>query len=128
MDIGPNTNAYLKKIKECINIHGDVAEFGVYKGKNSYHYASLLESIDNNKKLHLFDSFSGFPDNSDGVDNIFKDTSLNIVKNTLSKFKNVVIHDGFFEDTFKKCDNLKLCCSIIDCDLYDSYKICLDFH
>ena len=45
--------------KEGRELEGDVAEFGVYKGRSLLGTALILESINQHKKVYGFDSFSG---------------------------------------------------------------------
>ena len=40
---------------------------------------------------------------------------------------NIIFVQGSFEDTIKKFMNTSIFCSNIDCDLYNSYEICLPF-
>ena len=49
----------LDSLKKTSILEGDVCEFGVAQGKTSKLIASFLKK--NNKKLYLFDSFSGLP-------------------------------------------------------------------
>lgn len=123
---GPNTDSYLSKMLESCNLKGNIAECGVYKGYNTYYYCDLLKSFPD-KTLHAFDSFSGFPDNNDNVENKFCDTSFDLVANLLSNFNNVQLHKGLFKDTLNSVDSEIFCCVILDCDLYESYKDCLLF-
>jgi O-methyltransferase len=128
MEKQPNTDAYLWQIKSVLNVDGNIAECGVYKGHNSFHYATLLKEVPD-KILFEFDTFCGFPkDSEDDVDlNRFDDTSLQEVTTLLSPFPNVVIHPGKFEDTLPIVKSENFCCVILDCDLYESYITCLDF-
>ena len=85
------------------NIEGDFAEVGVYKG----HTARLIHKYAPERKLHLFDTFEGFPDQSIKADKkevnnvvskkLFVDTSLDNVKKTItSSNDNVRFYQGFF--------------------------------
>lgn len=47
--------------KYAKEIHGDIFEFGVYKGNGLISMALLLSELGVNKKIYAFDSFSGFP-------------------------------------------------------------------
>ena len=71
------------------DIQGDFAELGVYKGET----AKIFHSIDKTRKLHLFDTFSGFekddlePETGEAAtykSKNFADTSLKKVKDILS--------------------------------------------
>ena len=126
---GPNTLAYLSQIEATLSVEGDVAECGVYRGENTYHYANYLTSMNSNKRLFGLDSFEGLP--RETIENAdltrFDDVELVNVKKTLSGFKNTTLVPGYFRDTLAGlCENL-FSCVIIDCDIYESYKTCLNF-
>jgi O-methyltransferase len=125
----PNTIAYLRQMKSVLDIEGSIAECGVYKGDNTFHYAMLLKNNSSCKKLFAFDTFKGFP--KDSKDNVnltrFDDSSLKEVEKLLSGFANVIIHAGLFEDTLPLVESESFCCVILDCDLYESYVTCLNF-
>jgi hypothetical protein len=125
----PNIEAYIGQICQILNIPGDIAECGVYKGYSTYHYAQCLQKNHSNKTLIGFDSFCGFPsDVKDDVDlNKFSDVDFENVQNLLLEFNNVVLCKGFYKDTLLKFEDNKFACVILDCDLYQSYKECLTF-
>lgn len=124
----PNTDTYIEQIKNTLSIPGDIAECGVYKGYNTYHYSNTLFKSDSDKILYAFDSFEGFPKNAiDNVDmNKFNDVVFNEVENILSQ-SNIVICKGFFDKTLPKYSDHIFSCVILDCDLYKSYIECLSF-
>jgi hypothetical protein len=106
---------------------GDVAEVGVYKGGS----AKIISKICPNKKIHLFDTFSGMPQETTGVDlhkkGEFSDTSLDLVKTFLADCVNVVFHPGFFPATAATLNNAKFCFVHVDADIYPSVKSSLEF-
>lgn len=112
-----------------MHLDGDVAECGVYRGDNTYHYANYLESMNSDKKLFALDSFCGLPKTSIEVADLtrFDHTSLQMVCDKLALFKNVEIIPGYFDKTLPELSMLSFSCVIIDCDLYESYKTCLEF-
>ena len=113
------------------NINGNMAELGVYKGD----FAQYLNRYLPNKKLYLFDTFSGF-----GKDVIeksteigirekkcsFDDTSVAEVLNKMSNIENVVVKKGFFPGTAKDVDE-KFCLVSIDADLYEPILAGLEY-
>jgi len=61
---------------------------------------------------------------------LFKDNSLQIVQNKLKLAKvsnQVKLEKGFFNDTLPSYSSNKFCFVHIDCDLYEPYKVCLEF-
>jgi|GEM_PF-6966980 len=75
--IGPEKLPVLRDcVMETKSLHGDLAEFGVWKGGT----ARLIRHFDNKSPLHLFDTFEGIPetDTFEGghVQGDFDDTSL----------------------------------------------------
>ncbi len=125
----PNTDAYIQQIIETLDIPGDVAECGVYKGQNTFFFSQTLLDNGSEKTLHAFDSFCGFPqDSKDGVDlKKFSDVKFEDVFEFLSQRENVSIHKGYFDEVLPSFGDLVFSCVILDCDLYDSYKTCLEF-
>jgi hypothetical protein len=125
----PNTLAYLGQIESVLDLPGDIAECGVYKGYNTFHYANYLKSMGSQKEILGFDSFSGLPKDSIEPADLtrFDDTDLSLVRELLEPFDRVHLVPGFFVDTFKEFSSRKFSCVILDCDIYESYKTCLDF-
>jgi len=127
---GPNTFSYMNQISKSLHLDGDVAEFGVFKGDNSWHYAKLMMYEKTGKKLHLFDSFGGFPrEVLDECDlSRFDDTDLGRVKEVMEPFDFVDFHTGMFKESIPLMGNdQKFCAVILDCDLYQSYLDCLNY-
>lgn len=92
------------------HIEGNVAECGGYRGD----LAKFINKYFPDRKLYLFDTFEGFDHEdldyeienlSEGFnacffnEDIFKDTSVDIVKRKMSKVENVMIKNGFFPET-----------------------------
>lgn len=130
IDHGPNTFAYMNQISKSLHLDGDVAEFGVFRGNNAWHYAKLMMHEKANKKLHLFDTFEGFPrDVLDDCDiTRFDEADLDSVKRVMSPYDFIDFHVGMFnESTLKLDEDQKFCAVILDCDLYQSYLDCLNY-
>jgi len=83
------------------------------------------------KSVHLFDTFSGMPAETRGIDfhkkGDFADTSLDSVKTFLNDCSSVIFHPGFFPDTAAAIKDKKFCLVYIDVDIYQSVKDCLEF-
>ena len=110
------------------NLPGEAAEVGVYKGGSAYLISSQLQ----NKKIHLFDTFEGLP--NDGEDQLaneptegwLDDTSVDEVKSFVLKSgipeKNLIIHRGYFpKDTLDQVPKSTTFCLVhLDTDRYKS--------
>ena len=105
---------------------GDLSEVGVYKGGT----AKLIAKTCSNKTIHLFDTFSGLPQEDPNIDvhhrGDFSDINLEGVQAFLKDCTNVVYHPGFFPDTAKGMTG-NFCLVHVDVDLYQSVKDCLEF-
>jgi O-methyltransferase len=114
-------------IKKTLQIDGDIAEVGVFKGGS----AKIICEVKENKKLHLFDTFKGLPPTNSRYDTltegIMHETSLEQVKNYLSGYKNVYFYQGIFPDTAKKLTNTQFSFVNLDVDIYESTKKSLEF-
>ena len=114
------------------NISGAYAELGVYKGET----AKILHALDENRKLYLFDSFTGFEPKDLEAETgeaatykqkDFADTSLKKVKEYLNGNENIVFRNGHFPETAKGLENEIFSLVNIDADLYNPTKDGLEF-
>lgn len=104
------------------NVIGSMAELGVYKGEFSKKMNFLLPD----RKLYLFDTFSGFDERdiktgelTKGEDqSLFDNTRTEIVLNKMADRNMCVIKQGYFPDTFELKDE-KFCLVSLDADLYN---------
>ena len=112
-------------VKTQTSLEGDLAEVGVYQGGS----AKLICEIKKDKKLYLFDTFTGLPDVSNDdthfgqkhwYDNEFSNTSVESIKNLLKKYSNVHIIKGKFPESGKEIINKNFCFVHLDVDLYKS--------
>lgn len=115
--------------RQAKNIPGDVAEVGVYKGGTAKLLAKAFEPTD--KKIHLFDTFSGMPRTNPNKDihkaGDFSDTLFEDVKKYLQDCKNVSFYKGLFPDTAEPVENTAFCLVHIDVDIYKSVADCCNF-
>ncbi len=116
-------------VKQTIHIPGDVAEVGVYKGGTARLLSETLSSA--NKKVHLFDTFTGMPP-TDPLKDIhtegdFGDTSLATVKSYLQDCNNVHYHAGVFPYTAAGLEGNFFSFVHIDADIYKSVLHALTF-
>lgn len=114
----------LKKIEKQ-QIPGDIAEFGVYKGDT----AKLMHQMLPDRKIFLFDSFSGLPhqvikEDCDGTIRPqtvkFDNTSPQQVLKYINGNENIVLKEGVFPETTKGLENNFFAFVHIDADLYQS--------
>lgn len=143
----PPTEAYsiLEALAKCINLQGDVCEFGVAEGDTSALIAN--EIMHSNKRLHLFDSFEGLPrptEKDELIDDIFELGSMGAYEGKMSfpeasvrkrlhligfpKSK-TVIHKGFIEKTISNSALLpkKISVAYVDFDFYEPIVVALNF-
>lgn len=129
---------YLVALSELMhrkNIHGDVAECGVYRGW----FSSIINECFPDEKLWLFDTFSGFDQRdvlidtnpaikaiSDGQFDRFSVTSEDVVKLRCAHRNNLIIRKGYVPDTFEGIDT-KFCFVNLDMDLYAPQLAALRF-
>nr|MBP3723991.1 class I SAM-dependent methyltransferase [Campylobacter sp.] len=117
----------IAQIKER-KISGNVAELGVYKGD----FACFLNAQLNDRKIYLFDTFSGFDQNDldtneiCGDENVFKDTSVSYVLSRMPFKNNIIIKKGYFPDTAKDLED-EFCFVSLDADLYKPIYFGLDY-
>lgn len=103
-----------------------IAEVGVYKGGT----AQTLCHAAPNAAVHLFDTFTGLPEETPGVDihkaGQFADTDLAKVKRRLSPYTNALFHVGIFpDDTAGDVEGERFSLVHLDVDQYASNLACL---
>lgn len=132
--IGRNQIHQISKFKQIYNIwsniyldnlEGDYIEFGIFRGKSLLHSFKTYKSIfkKGNVKFHGLDSFDGFPvENHDFYTNINFQSSNLKVERFFSKYSQIKIHSGFFNETLKASElqDSKFSFAFIDCDIYES--------
>lgn len=119
-------------LRKCIslmkerNVQGDMAEVGVYTGE----FSKLFNRYFPDRKLYLFDTFTGFDPRRDTVNEVdvdnFKDTSVDIVLSKMKAPEKCIIRKGYFPDTATDIDGLFSLVSL-DCDLYTPILAGLEF-
>ncbi len=106
------------------NIDGDVAEVGVFRGE----FATLINQAFPERKLHLFDTFSGFTKEDIAIEQQFglshakvgdfSETAEEMVCGIMPQPENIVLHKGYFPDTFAGCEDYTFAFVSLDVDLY----------
>jgi len=113
-------------MRESAKVDGAIAECGVWRGRTLVAMALYLKQKGSSKTLWGFDSFEGF-DEAVPVD--FKNSSLALVQQIAAIFRlsSVRIVPGQFRESFVAIESCRFSFAHIDCDVYDSYRECLDF-
>ena len=113
---------FLKEIiKITLNVPGDTAECGVYKGASSRLICQSTKG--RGKRHHLFDAFSGLskPRAEDG--SYWSEGDLVVGSqeaiDNLSDFDFVELHQGWIPSRFEEVANSRFCFVHIDVDLFE---------
>lgn len=119
------------------NIPGDVVEFGVYDGGWIEHLYASLENYSLDKRIFGFDSFQGLPrpNPADDLDCWVEGQYCVDYKTVYEKLRcgdrqQIVLIPGWFKDSITSAiasQIHQICYCRIDCDLYESAKVALDF-
>lgn len=136
-----NVGLVLDLLARTLAVPGDVAECGVYRGSTLVPIA-LETRRTTRRRVFGFDSFQGFDDTvaidvalggqSDGTRRLhgFDDTSLGLVQRKLQWLgleSTATLVPGYFADTLARFGDRRFAFVHLDCDLYQSYKDCLEF-
>lgn len=121
----------LSLMRHALNLQGDFAEMGVFKGGTALLAARVLTEAQDGRPLHLFDSFEGMPETSAGepyVRGDFGQTSAAVVRSLVSQTQaNAHLHVGFIPDTFRGLEIPQFAFAHIDVDLYQSVLDCVEY-
>jgi O-methyltransferase len=103
-------------------VSGDLAEVGVWRGATSMFLHSQMPE----RPLYLFDTFAGFPGESD-ADSRFRDTSVDVVRRRIGDNSNVVLGVGTFPDTTVGMESERFAFVSLDADKYAPTLAGLEF-
>jgi hypothetical protein len=112
-------------------IEGHFAELGVWKGNSAAILAHFASSA--NRKLFLFDTFSGFDKrdlvgHDDDKPPEFADTSVDYVQQTVGHPELTTYIKGYFpESIIDEARQARFALVHLDCDLYEPMKAALEF-
>jgi hypothetical protein len=123
------------------NIEGDIVECGVGRGVSIFKMGKIATILEMKKNIYGYDSFEGFPE-PNIKDHSFRnpkrgdwsDTSIKHVEDHFSESRilkdffneRVSLVKGFFERTLPISSHKDIAFLHLDCDLYDSYRTCLN--
>lgn len=111
-------------------VPGNIAEFGSFKGHSGYLISRILEHLQSDKTLFMFDMFENFPQEEVGVDRFWSGThavDFNEVKKKFADRQNVRLVKGDFSQTLPQTDTGPLALAYIDCDSYRATKYLLEY-
>ena len=129
----------LHMTKSVLELEGDIAECGVYRGGTLIPLGLYLAQNNIKKKIFGFDSFAGFGDQArlDPIEQAYvrrygscTDTSCEFVQakiDQLNLSRQIVLIEGYFDTSLNAVKDKRFCFLHLDCDLYESYKVCLNF-
>lgn len=141
-ECGSNIKIILKLLGSVAGLPGDVAECGVYQGATLIPAGMYLHQNKIPKEVFGCDSFEGFDEAVlseialGGSDEPHKkvggfgDTSYLLIQEKVRRLglqERVHLLKGFFRETLHELGDRRFCFVHLDCDLYDSYKTCLEF-
>lgn len=116
--------------RQACYLAGDFWECGVYKGGTAMMFAQVLSTF-TDRRLCLFDTFTGMPDTDPGHDyhrkGDFADTSLSEVKARVGDTPNIVYYAGFIPESFQGLEQTRIAFAHVDVDIYRSVNECCDF-
>jgi O-methyltransferase len=107
-------------------IPGAFAEVGVWRGETS----AFLHRLAPDRRLYLFDTFSGFPEQDlpPGVsDTRFRDTSQSAVRRSVGPSPNVLLRIGYVPATLAGLEDEAFAFVLLDLDLRDPTRASLEF-
>lgn len=116
----------LRRIDED-HVSGALAEVGVFQGETS----ELLHAGTPVRRLYLFDTFEGFPDEHletwQRGDTRFRDTSLGRVQARFPDTSRLVIRKGRVPDTLAGLEDERFAFVLLDLDLHEPTVRALEF-
>jgi predicted O-methyltransferase YrrM len=128
-------------LESTLHLPGDVIECGVYRGKSLQWIARVMADRAPEKTVFACDSYEGFPEEDVGRVDL---GPLRFLARVRKKFRLATdtparlerffwlfgvrgeIVKGYFSDTLPRFAETRFCFVHLDCDLYSSYKECLE--
>jgi hypothetical protein len=139
-----NINIIFDLLARTRDVPGDIAECGVFRGETLLAIALKLDQAErrSTKQVLGFDSFEGFNElveidkqlgGSDHVDKEIGGFSNTSHGQLLAKLRRWGLMDrvelvpGYFDATLSRFGDRQFSFVHLDCDLYESYRTCLEF-
>ncbi|HZN36626.1 MAG TPA: TylF/MycF/NovP-related O-methyltransferase [Pirellulaceae bacterium] len=134
---------YLQMLARCARLEGDIVECGVFRGQSLLRMAAWLQQQGIRKTVHGLDSFTGFPREEVGASDLAPGRSLRAVRGRFRTAASaprrilrvsedlelpIRLHVGYFDETLPRliASGRRLCFAHLDCDIYESYRFCLE--
>jgi O-methyltransferase len=118
----------MQLVRQTARVPGDLAEVGVYMGGTAKLLARLAAV---QKRLLLFDTFSGMPDTNADIDfhrrGDFADASLDSVRAFLHGCPNIEIYPGLFPESASTVHGRAFSLVHVDVDVHASVVACCEF-
>jgi O-methyltransferase len=139
---GSNIRIIFELLRRTVQVPGDIAECGVFRGSSLLATGLFVKQHGLRKSVMGFDSFEGFGESialdlqlggQTSVDKQvggFNETSVELILERIERLglEHVVrVHKGFFSDTLPAYSRADFSFVHLDCDIYQSYKECLEF-
>ncbi len=121
-----------RTLRQALRLAGDVVECGVFRGGTALLEAvTIAEHGAGGRTLHLFDSFAGMPEMTEGVDRFkpgdFGGTSAGAIAALLSPYPFARMHVGFIPETFRGLELGRVAWAHVDVDIYRAVRDCIEF-
>jgi O-methyltransferase len=120
-----------KTLQQAARLDGEFVECGVFRGGTALLAANTLapRSDLGGRRLHLFDSFEGMPDDATGTDRFrrgdFHTTSADEVAKRLAPHPFTKIHVGFIPQTFGPASLGPVAWAHVDVDMATTVRNCI---
>ena len=136
-----DSHSLVDLLRSTLELRGDVMECGVYRGQSILVIARAMQGIADHKTIYGLDSFSGFPVNAVSQRDLGLGRRIAHVRRKFRfcadtparlnrifrKFNiNAKLVRGYFSETLPSFRDHPLCFIHLDCDIYASYKECLE--
>jgi O-methyltransferase len=129
-------------LRELPRVEGVIVECGTYRGATLLGMAHILTTRGFRPRMYALDSFEGFPEpraedagpggtlHPDVHRGALGDTSYEALLKRIALLgwsDRITVLKGFFEQTLPRLADERFSVAHLDCDLYESYKVCLEF-
>lgn len=137
-----NINIILALLHQATQAEGDLCECGVFRGATLIPTGLFLQQRNLDRKVFGCDSFEGFGEaisidvELGGLGHEAKrvhgmnSTSMKYVAERVNAFGLngiITLVPGYFENTLQQLASRTFCYVHLDCDMYDSYRTCMEF-
>jgi hypothetical protein len=137
-----NTNILFELLDRTAGIPGDIAECGVFRAATLLAMGLRTRERGESRNVYGFDSFEGFDahiaydltlggaDLADKRVGGFSETSYDAIVRKIDRLRlrdTVHLQRGYFEKTLPGFADRTFSFVHLDCDIYESYKQCLEF-